>query len=163
MSLTQSMSFDVLARIWGDNVGYVWTPWVEAGSWDGPKGPRYHEGQAWKWPEQADAIQAHIKAHDGDDQYFAPGVFMAPRRVSQYAIPVPWLWADLDLVDPRRVGDLTPTIAWETSPNRYQCVWEMPYPREAATEHGGPNHRLTHYLGADPSGWDATQLLRIPG
>ena len=39
----------------------------------------------------------------------------------------------------------------------------MPYPREGATEHGGPNHKLTHYLGADPSGWDATQLLRIPG
>lgn len=163
MFSTQSTSFDALARIWGDTVGYVWTPWVEAGSWGGSKGPRYHEGRAWKWPEQADAIRAHMEAHDGDDQYFTPGVFSAPRRVSQHAIPVPWLWADLDPVDPHRVGDLTPTIAWETSLGRYQCMWEMPYPREAATEHGGPNHRLTHYLGADPSGWDTTQLLRIPG
>lgn len=163
MSSTQSTNFDVLSRIWGDTAGYVWTPWVEADSWGGPKGPRYHEGRAWRWPEQADAIRAHIKAHDKDDQYFAPEVFSAPRRVSQHAIPVPWLWADLDPVDPHRVGDLTPTIAWETSPGRYQCVWEMPYPREAAAEHGGPNHRLTHYLGADPSGWDVTQLLRIPG
>lgn len=163
MSSTQSTNFDVLARIWGDTTGYVWTPWIEAGSWDGPKGPRYHEGRAWRWPEQGDAIRAHIEAHDGDDQYFTPGVFSAPRRVSQHAIPVPWLWADLDPVDPHRVGNLTPTVAWETSPGRYQCVWEMPYPREAATEHGGPNHCLTHYLGADPSGWDATQLLRIPG
>lgn len=163
MSSTQSTNFDTLARIWGGTVGYVWVPWIEADSWGGPKGPRYHEGRAWKWPEQADAIRAHIKTHDKDDQYFTPGVFSAPRRVSQHAIPAPWLWADLDSVDPHRVGDLTPTIAWETSPGRYQCVWEMPYPREAATEHGGPNHRLTHYLGADPSGWDTTQLLRIPG
>lgn len=163
MSSMPSTSFETLARIWGATGGYVWTPWIEAGSWGGPKGPRYHEGRAWRWPEQADSIRAHIEAHNRDDQYFTPGVFSAPRRVSQYATPVPWLWADLDPVDPHRVGNLTPTVAWETSPGRYQCVWEMPYPREAATDHGGPNHRLTHYLGADPSGWDATQLLRIPG
>lgn len=163
MSSMPSTSFEALSRIWGQSEGYVWTPWIDAGSWKGPKGPRYHEGRAWRWPEQAEDIRAHIQAHDEDDQYFTPGVFSAPRRVTQHAIPVPWLWADLDPVDPAEIQGLTPTIAWETSPGRYQCVWEMPYPREGATEHGGPNHRLTHHLGADPSGWDATQLLRIPG
>lgn len=163
MSSMPSMSFEILSRIWGASEGYVWTPWIEAGSWGASRGPRYHEGRAWHWPEQADDIRAHIEAHTDDDQYFTPSIFSAPRRVTQHAIPVPWLWADLDPVDPARIEGLTPTIAWETSPSRYQCVWEMPYPREGATEHGGPNHRLTHYLGADPSGWDATQLLRIPG
>ena len=163
MSSTKSTGFEVLARIWGNSEGYVWTPWIEAGSWGGPRGPRYHEGKAWRWPEQADEIKAHVESHEEDDQYFTPGIFSAPRRVTQHALPVPWLWADLDPVDPTRVDGLTPTIAWETSPERYQCVWEMPYPREGATEHGGPNHRLTHHLGADPSGWDATQLMRIPG
>lgn len=163
MSSMPSTGFDVLARIWGDSEGYVWTPWIEAGSWGGPNGPKYHEGRAWRWPEQADDIKSHIEAHDSDDQYFTPGVFSSPRRVTQHATPVPWLWADLDPVDPTQIEGLTPTVAWETSPGRYQCVWEMPYPREESTVHGGPNHRLTHYLGADPSGWDATQLLRIPG
>ena len=163
MSSKRLTSFDVLSRIWGDAEGYVWTPWIEGGSWGGPKGPRYHEGRAWRWPEQAGDIRAHVEAHGKDDQYFTPGVFSAPRRVTQHSIPVPWMWADLDPVDPRNVGSLTPTIAWETSPGRYQCMWEVPYPREGATRHGGPNHRLTSYLGADPSGWDATQLLRIPG
>ena len=157
------MSIEVLRRIWGDTEGYVWTPWIRGGTWSRPSGPEYHEGRAWRWPEQASDIAAHIDAHREDDQYFSPGVFSAPRRVTQHAIPVPRLWADLDPVDPRSLGDLTPTIAWESSPGRYQCVWEMPYAREGATEHGGPCHRLTHYIGADPSGWDATQLLRIPG
>ena len=157
------MSIEVLWRIWGDTEGYVWTPWIRGGTWSRPSGPEYHEGRAWRWPEQADEIAAHIDAHREDDQYFSPGVFSSPRRVTQHAIPVPRLWADLDPVDPRSLGDLTPTIAWESSPGRYQCVWEMPYTRERATEHGGPCHRLTHYIGADPSGWDATQLLRIPG
>lgn len=163
MSSTPSTSFEVLARIWGDTEGYVWTPWIDAGSWRGTKGPRYHEGRAWRWPAQAADIREHVESHSEDDQYFTPAVFSAPRRVTQHAIPVPWLWADLDPVDPRSVGELTPTIAWETSPGRYQCVWEMPHPREGATEHGGPNHRITTHLGADPSGWDATQLLRVPG
>lgn len=163
MSLTKLTGFDVLSRIWGASEGYVWTPWIDGGSWEGNKGPRYHEGRAWHWPEQADDIREHVERHYQDDQYFTPGVFSAPRRVTQYAIPVPWLWADLDPVDPSGISGPTPTIAWETSPGRYQCVWEMPYPREGATEHNGPNHRLTHYLGADPSGWDATQLLRVPG
>lgn len=163
MSSTKSTNFDILARIWGDNRGYVWTPWIEAESWVRPRGPKYYEGRAWRWPDQADDIREHIEAHADDDQYFTPGVFSSPRRVTQHAIPVPWLWADLDPVDPRSTPGFTPTIAWETSPGRYQCVWEMPYPKEGATEHGGPNHKLTNYLGADPSGWDATQLLRIPG
>lgn len=163
MSSTISTSFEVLSRIWGDTEGYVWLPWIEAGSWSKPGGPRYHEGRAWKWPAQAAEIKITMLQHEDDDQYFTPGVFSAPRRVTQHAIPVPWLWADLDPVDPRSVGRFTPTIAWETSPGRYQCVWEVPYPHEGATEHGGPNHRLTHHLGADPSGWDATQLLRVPG
>lgn len=163
MPSTKLTGFDVLARIWGDSEGYVWTPWIESGSWGGPKGPKYHEGKSWRWPEQAEDIRVHIESHAEDDQYFTPGVFDAPRRVTQHAVPVPWLWADLDPVDPNNLNGLTPTIAWETSPERYQCVWEMPYPREGATEHGGPNHKLTNHLGADPSGWDATQLLRIPG
>lgn len=163
MSSTKSIRFDVLERIWGDTAGYVWTPWIEGGSWQRSGGPRYHEGRAWRWPEQAEEIRRHVESHERDDQYFTPAVFSAPRRVTQHAIPVPWLWADLDPVDPSRVDGFTPTIAWETSPDRYQCVWEMPYPREGATDHGGPNHKLTNHLGADPSGWDATQLLRIPG
>lgn len=163
MSSTPSTSFEVLARIWGDTEGYVWVPWIEAGSWASPNGPRYHEGRAWRWPDQAEEISATILQHEDDDQYFTPGVFSAPRRVTQHAIPVTWLWADLDPVDPTGISGFTPTIAWETSPERYQCVWEMPYPREGATQHGGPNHKLTSYIGADPSGWDATQLLRIPG
>lgn len=163
MSSTKSTSFDVLARIWGDTEGYVWLPWIEAGSWSKPGGPKYHEGRAWRWPEQSGEIKTLMAQHEDDDQYFTPGVFDAPRRVTQHAIPVPWLWADLDPVDPTTIKGLTPTIAWETSPGRYQCVWEMPYPREGATEHGGPNHKLTSYIGADPSGWDSTQLLRVPG
>jgi len=35
--------------------------------------------------------------------------------------------------------------------------------RPETTERGGENHRLTIAVGADPSGWDTTQLLRVPG
>lgn len=74
------------------------------------------------------------------------------------------LWADLDAVDPRSIDDYPPTIAWETSPGRFQALWIISGgDMQGASWHGGENQRLTYHLGADASGWDTTQLLRIPG
>lgn len=73
------------------------------------------------------------------------------------------LWADLDEVDPRDI-DQQPTVAWESSPGRFQAIWVAASGDfQGASWPGNENQRLTYYLGADPSGWDTTQLLRIPG
>lgn len=73
------------------------------------------------------------------------------------------LWADLDAVDPRDIQDYPPTVAWETSPGRYQAFWVVTGGMLGASWMGNENQRLTYYLGADVSGWDTTQLLRLPG
>lgn len=105
----------------------------------------------------------HLDAHYRDELYFAPMVFNQPRRRREYATRCARLWADLDAIDPAGIpADLTPNILWETSPGRYAAVWFMANGRAETTERGGENHRLTIALGADPSGWDTTQLLRVP-
>jgi len=74
------------------------------------------------------------------------------------------LWADLDEADPREIRDYPPTIAWESSPGRYQALWlasEGDF--QGASWPGNENQRLSYLLGADLSGWDTTQLLRLPG
>ena len=74
------------------------------------------------------------------------------------------LWADLDEVDPREIRDYPPTIAWESSPNRFQALWLTEKGDfQGASWPGNENQKLTYMLGADPSGWDTTQLLRLPG
>jgi hypothetical protein len=74
------------------------------------------------------------------------------------------LWADLDEVDPRQIDDYPPTIAWETSPKRYQALWlVVGGDMQGASWAGRENQRMTYHLGADLAGWDTTQLLRLPG
>ncbi len=167
--LTAAQQLDILAKIWnkpvGDDVGCVFLPWIPG--WAADKAQRranWNEGRAFKWPEERAAILAHLENHRKDDLYFTPNTFLGEARVIQFTGEEKALYADLDEVDPREIEKwLQPTIAWETSPGRFQGVWLLSQFADGATEAGGLNHRLTAYLKADPSGWDTTQLLRVPG
>lgn len=158
----------VLRRIWArSGSGYVFLPYIpqDVARSESKEERRagWHEGPAFKLGDW-DKIRAHITRHKDDDLYFSPMVFTKPKRTREYASASSRLWADLDGADPREVdSDLHPTIAWETSPGRYAAVWCMSSRRPETTERGGENHRLTIAVGADPSGWDTTQLLRVPG
>ena len=163
--LTPEQQLQVLARIWGnDRRGSVFLPYING--WCNSKEERrknFHEGRAFRWPRERQAILEHLTAHAEDDVYFPPNLFDGKRRIEQNVAPEKVLYADLDPVDPGALGDLRPTIAWESSPGHYQGVWILDRERTGATWPGKENHRLTVALEADPSGWDATQLLRVPG
>jgi hypothetical protein len=95
------------------------------------------------------------------DLYFAPCIFARDRRRKENALPGRWLYADLDEVDPRSL-DIEPTIAWETSPGRYQALWQLRRPlRPEQLEI--LNQKLTYATGADKGGWSLTKVLRVPG
>jgi hypothetical protein len=164
--LTNEQQVAVLAKIWGiDREGYVFVPWIDGRAGD-KKARRdgYHEGPAFEWPGDRDKITEWLAKHPNDDVYFAPCLFEDKRRIEQAAAAERTLWADLDEVDPREVDEeLRPTIAWESSPGRFQGVWLLDRHRIGLSWAGDINHRLTMHLGADPSGWDTTQLLRVPG
>jgi hypothetical protein len=155
----------ILSRVWGvRRDGYVFLPWI-AGSANTKEQRRknYHEGRAYEWPRERPAILGHLQEHLSDDVYFCPNLFNGKRRVEELADAERTLWADLDAVNPRKLGDLRPTIAWESSPDRYQGIWILDRMRHGASWAGKENQRLTYAIGADPSGWDTTQLLRVPG
>lgn len=166
--LSAEQQLALLTKIWGrSSSGYVFLPYIDGHSKTVEERRRnYHEGRAFAWPKERDAILSHLTAHTGDDLYFTPAVFNGKRRIEQYLAPEHALWADLDEADPRQ-GDMVdrykPTIAWESSPGRFQGVWLVDRPKMGASWGGKENHRLTMHLGADKSGWDSTQLLRVPG
>lgn len=103
-----------------------------------------------------------LPPHGGVDLYFAPCLFRRKRRRIEYALPGRWLYADLDESDPRKLNHLPPTVAWETSRGRYQCLWKL-------TEALPPdklaflNQRTTYFTDADKGGWSLTKVLRVPG
>jgi hypothetical protein len=97
---------------------------------------------------------------EGDD-YFCPQLFHEPNRRKENALPSRWLYADLDVVDPRHIpAGIAPTISLQTSPGRYQAFWLLRLPLEPA-DHSQLNRNLTYALSADKGGWDITQVLRV--
>lgn len=95
------------------------------------------------------------------DIYFCPNLFKGGyRRIGEVKRSC-WLYADLDETDPTTI-DLKPTIAWESSSERYQALWQLD--RHVRPEVlNNLNKRLTYLISADKGGWDLTQVLRIPG
>jgi hypothetical protein len=156
----------LLTKIWGrGETGYVFLPWIDAkAARTSARKSSWREGTAFHWPADRAKVLDHLTKHADDDLYFAPMMFSGKGRRSDLAMKGNRLWADLDEADPRQIEEhLKPTYAWETSPGRYAAVWSMTEDRPDVTEQGMENHRLSIYLGADPSGWDTTQLLRVPG
>lgn len=156
---------DLISLAWGPEgpEGSCFFPWIDR---SGTK-PRFHEGPAFSWPEDREDIVDHLEHHQHHDLYWCPMLFEGERRSEANACEEYCLWADLDEADPKTIApEWKPTIAWETSPGRYQAIWLVD------PDHGdiigsarsdGENRMMTYMVGADPSGWDITQLLRIPG
>jgi len=152
----------ILNRVWGKQKGVVFisTKDRRRNSW------RDH---SFHWPEDKDKIADFVdKVGDDRDVYWAPAVFKGkikkdgyPSRSKKDVKNLRYLYADLDTVHPSKCF-IKPSIAWESSPGRYQAVWLLTRPVRPK-DHETLNQRMTYAIGADKSGWDLTQVLRVPG
>lgn len=102
-------------------------------------------------------IAEFIDDHRGSDLYFCPHGFTEKRRRKSFAVRPNLLWSDMDEADPRHTK-FKPSIAFESSPGRYVGLWILD--GEMTEE---VNRRLTYLIDGDVSGWDLTQVLRVPG
>jgi AAA domain/RepB DNA-primase from phage plasmid len=119
--------------------------------------------QYFNYPTAVDSAAEWMleKAQDGHEVYFCAHLLAKPRRIKENAIAVHTLWGDLDGAHVPD-GELTPTAVVQSSPGRFHCYWRLAdlVPPQAAEL---LNKRLAMQIGADPSGFDLTQLLRVPG
>jgi len=164
---THAQRLSIISRAWGRKAdGWVFFPWIdrEEQMATGKRQKGFHDGPAFKWPEDKAKILAHMAEHEQHDLYWCPSVFEGTSRTTELAADEHALWADLDGADPRQVEPAyAPTIAWESSPGRFQALWIIGQGDiQGASWPGNENQKLTYFLGADPSGWDTTQLLRVP-
>src|SRR5882724_808581 len=119
----------------------------------------------FKYPDQLkEAISfSRLKAQI-ENVYFCPQLLTEARRNKSNVDTVSCVWADLDACSPELL-QVKPTLALETSPGRYQAIWTLKYlvpgeDAEAASRRIAYGHAQE---GSDRSGWDLTQLLRVPG
>jgi AAA domain/RepB DNA-primase from phage plasmid len=124
-------------------------------------GPNFRT-QYFNFPKAADTAAEWIleKTQEGREVYFCAHLLTDPRRIKENATAVHTLWGDLDGAQVPE-GKITPTAVVQSSPGRYHCYWRLadPIPPQAAEI---LNKRLARVIGADPSGFDLTQLLRVP-
>lgn len=147
----EEQTLRLLSAIWGKRKGYVFLPYKDGATWH--ETPGLHINGAM--PD----IAFHVDRHA--DVYFCPVVFSKPKRKKEFAQATNLLWSDLDPIHPSKCR-LRPSIAWESSPGRYQAIWFL------TTEVSGEeasllSKRIAYADGADKGGWDLTQVLRVPG
>lgn len=153
----------IISQAWGpaDNEGYCFFPWIDRTT------NAFHTAE-FEWPKDYSEIIGHIVDKQEYDLYWCPMIFDGPVRRAAAAHEEYALWADLDEADPRLIEEKwKPSVAWQTSPGRYQALWLLEDPDAEdlvdASVRGNENQRMSYMVGADPSGWDTTQLLRLPG
>jgi hypothetical protein len=158
----------LISKAWGPQRGYVFFPYIDREEQErsGKRRAGFNEGPSFYWPKEKDKIIDYMLSHTQHDLYWSTSIFEYPIRQEGYAMEEYALWADLDEANPYLIEDYQPTIAWESSPDRYQALWVA---RRGAGNFamaswpGKENQKLTYHLGADLGGWDTAQLLRIPG
>lgn len=121
--------------------------------------------QFFAWPEEFPSAVSYLKSKAvSENVYFCPQLLQVKKRTKENVGQVASIWADLDDCPPDKLK-IAPTVVLETSPKRYQALWtlEKPIPGEEAEAIA---RRIAYFHadeGSDRSGWDLTQLLRIPG
>ena len=126
--------------------------------------PTKFRQEFFSFPDELPRALALInKVYMGHNVWFCPHLFTSRKREKENVSFTPCSWSDLDTCEPEALY-IPPTITLESSPGRYQALWMYetpPHPDEA--ENVSQRIAYAHAEdGADRSGWDLTQLLRMP-
>ena len=114
------------------------------------------------WPRETVSALAWVgREADQDRELYHCGHLVGRwRRRKTDALPLRSLYVDLDAGLPEAPA-VAPNILVASSPGHYQAYVRLTHTVPPA-EGAELTRRLAHALGADPSGWDLTQLLRVP-
>ena len=141
----------IFETLWAHSEGdYVFLPYMQNGV----------------WREEAAVSKDSVPLYGPNllavrDQYFTPLTYVGNvRRKGMLGRPGV-IFADLDgnhTAEPR----LKPSLVITTSPGHSHAYWLLNEPADAV-EWEGHAKGWSQEIGADPGGWDATQVLRYPG
>lgn len=112
------------------------------------------------WHE-GDPVEALLEQPEHQDLYFTPLSFDGARKNENVLGPIRVLYADLDESDPREL-DISPSVAWATSPGSYQALWWLSK-GVSIRDFMALNRQLTYYTHADKGGWHPSKAIRVPG
>lgn len=151
---------ELISKVWRHTgvTGHVWMPHIYKIGVPGQE--KFREGPALQagsptFPELRDSV----------DWYWTPGVSNDDSRKAKRYPAQRAVWVDCDdSYDRKLLESLKPSFMWETSPGHVQALWLLKEPIAQKEFHrDGFIGMLTQAIGADKSGVDVGQLLRVPG
>lgn len=95
------------------------------------------------------------------DLYWSPMPYSKPRRQIQCSLDTKFLAQDIDEMENPNELDPKPSYIWESSPNKYQGLWELDRYIEEK-EYTPLNKALAEHIGCDDC-FDFAHVYRIPG
>ncbi len=123
-----------------------------------------HFHRYYTYPDNLEQALDDVEAHyEKFDVYYCPQLLTTNKLNKQNIESCPTAWSDLDTCEPESLL-LKPSVLVESSPGRYQAVWRFESP-VAPAEGERVSKRIAYghaHEGADKSGWDLSQLLRVP-
>lgn len=155
---------EFLTTLFGESSGYLFI-----GTLNDEK--KLNVYKSFKYPENLNQLESYVEMRTDLDVYFSPMLYSVPRRSSNTVSVTPVVYADTDEFDP--AGYLIPpTFNVATSPTKTHSYWVLDNDEYSREEVSGAARAvaLAHaskvngkQAGVDPSGWDLTQMLRLPG
>jgi len=142
--------------LFGDTVGFLCIATTN------PKSTRTtFTERFFEWPREAIKAENYILKQEANlNVYFGVNLLRERERKKKNCLPTDIVWADLDNANPDKLK-LPPPIVSQTSPGRWQAFWRLTS-RMEAYDAERYSRRLAYSVGADISGWDLTQLFRVP-
>jgi len=146
--------------------GYVYSPNKDLSKKPNEDG---HWNQTFfKWPEERQSLVDYIEVSAKSlDVYLAPAVFNKPDSHKENIKCTKVLWVELDEKLPTEDNTTVakPNYIVQTSSEQHQhWYWKLDEPISSVDNIEVFTRSLTYCIpGADSSGWDANQVLRIPG
>lgn len=156
MSETE-IQVDFFRLLFGEQVGYICL------STDSPEKGNFKD-HFFMWPdEEAQVYNFIARWRDRKNVWFCTTLLAQKRRLKEFCLATNLVWSDLDEANPDDL-DPRPSVVIESSPNRYQAIWRLDQTLDSYVAEDYSKRLAYHYAeyGADPSGWDLTQLLRVP-
>jgi hypothetical protein len=144
--------------LFGQNSGIVCVAYINR------QGKKTFEEEFFEYPAQVDVMLQSIEDQSlRKDTYFCPQLLRERKRTKENILLAPNVWSDLDTCDPDNLL-VEPSVVLQTSPGRYQAFWvlEQQYDVDDVEEMSRRIAYAHAEEGADRSGWDLTQLLRVP-
>lgn len=119
----------------------------------------------FEYPDQLEAAcrTAQTWNQNKYNVYFCVNLLRSPQKIKGNVSSCSFAWSDLDTCPPGKLY-VSPTVVITSSPNRFQAFWKFDEPQDIVeTELLCKRIAYAHREdGADVSGWDLVQLLRVP-